>query len=101
MANNKNYKASPQKAVTTRIPLADYGYLLTEAERRGTTVADMLRISCAGFREQQTFDERMRQMEARLKRYNFEIVCAVSGLTDTERKEALRDVQLRLREVRS
>jgi hypothetical protein len=101
MANNYNNKATQQRAVTARFPLSDYTLLLAEAEKHGTTMADMLRICWSRFREQQSLEERLQQLESRLFRRAFEINCAVAGLTSSERQEVLADVKQRLQEVRS
>ena len=101
MTANKKSKGNSPQPITTRLSISDRAALLAEAERRGTTAADMLRISWTAYQEQQKLDERIRSLETRLKRQMFEIVCAVGGLTPSERNEALQDVRRRLQEIRS
>lgn len=97
MATNNNTKA--QQAVTTRFTLGDYANLLAEVERTGSNPSQMLRKSWRVYMEQQSIEVRLAQLESRLTRRMFEIVSAVAGLSATEKKEAMQQAKLALKEV--
>jgi VIT1/CCC1 family predicted Fe2+/Mn2+ transporter len=92
--NNNN----AMRAVTSRFSLSDYMALLAEAERTGSNPSQLLRQAWQVYQEQQQLDERLTQFESRLTRRTFEIVSAVAGLTETERKQAQAQVKQQLRE---
>ncbi|MFT4803559.1 MAG: hypothetical protein ACI9YE_000753 [Psychroserpens sp.] len=97
MATKNNIKA--QQAVTTRFTLGDYMNLLAEVERTGSNPSQMLRKAWHVYMEQQSIEVRLAQLESRLTRRTFEIVSAVAGLSETEKKEALQQAKLALKEV--
>ena len=92
--NNNN----AMRAVTSRFSLSDYMALLAEAERTGSNPSQLLRQAWQVYQEQQQLDERLTQFESRLTRRTFEIVSAVAGLTETERKQAQAQVKQQIRE---
>jgi hypothetical protein len=97
MATNNNTKA--QHTVSTRFTLGDYMNLLAEVERTGSNPSHVLRKSWHVFMEQQSIEVRLAQLESRLTRRMFEIVSAVAGLTETEKKEAMQQAKLALKEA--
>jgi len=97
MAHKYNNKNSQQHSVTTRFPLSDYSKLLSEAEQRGTTLADMLRICWAEYQSNEETEERLQKLESRIFRRVFEVGCATQSLTNSERQEALSEIKSRLR----
>lgn len=82
-----------QRAVTARFPLSDFAELSTEAEKQGTTIADMLRISWRSYCDQRHLDQVLLHMEARLVKVMFETCSAVAGLSDIEREDARSELK--------
>lgn len=89
-----------QRAVTARFPLGDFANLASEAESRGTTIADVLRIAWASYCEQQETKQLFARLEARLIRQMFEVCAATSRLDDKERTEAMSEFKERMQELR-
>lgn len=77
------------KAVTARFSGEDYARLQTEAERRGCTVADVIRSSWTHYQEQQQLQQLLIKMEQRQRKVQFEMLCTTLDLADEERKQAL------------
>lgn len=77
------------KAVTARFSGEDYARLQTEAERRGCTVADVIRSSWTHYQEQQQLQQLLIKMEQRQRKVQFEMLCTTLDLADAERKQAL------------
>jgi hypothetical protein len=84
------------RACSVRLPQILHAHLQDEAEKRGTTVGDVMRDALLRFREQQALSEQIAQLEARFFRKVFEAQCAVAGLTPSEREEAMRDLKQRM-----
>lgn len=77
------------KAVTARFSGEDYARLQTEAERRGCTVADVIRSSWTHYQEQQQLQQLLIKMEQRQRKVQFEMLCTTLDLAAEERKQAL------------
>ena len=92
-------KTKAQYAITTKFTLGDYMALEAEVERTGSNFSQMLRKSWHVYMEKQSIEVRLAQLESRLTRRMFEIVSAVAGLSATEKKEALQQAKLALKEV--
>jgi hypothetical protein len=87
----KNKETS--KAVTARFPLRDYLQLQEEAERRGTTIAEIIRASWSDYQQQRQVQQHLTRLEMRQRKVNFEMLCAVIGLKIEERDQALAQLQ--------
>ena len=92
-------KTKAQYTVSARFPLGDHMNLLAEAERTNSNASHVLRKSWHVFMEQQSIEVRLAQLESRLTRRMFEIVSAVAGLSATEKKEAMQQAKLALKEA--
>lgn len=77
------------RAVTARFSGEDYTRLQIEAERRSCTIADVIRSSWSHYLEQQQMQQLLLRMEQRQRRVQFEMLCAILGLADEDRKHAL------------
>ncbi|MCK8108565.1 hypothetical protein MTF64_16910 [Pseudoalteromonas sp. 2CM41L] len=77
------------KAVTARFSGEDYLRLQTEAERRGCTVADVIRSSWSHYQEQQQLQQLLLKLEQRQRKVQFEMLCTTLDLADKDRKQAL------------
>ncbi|ELI5735569.1 hypothetical protein RRK63_004312 [Vibrio fluvialis] len=97
MANYKKNKAH-LRVVTTRLDLGDYAALIEEAENQGSNPAQMMRTAWSSYKENQSINSRINELESRLTRKIFEIVVAVAGLSCHERKLAMKEVNKRLQE---
>lgn len=81
------------KAVTARFPAHDYFSLLQEAERRGCTIADVIRDAWFQCQQLNHIQQQLLQLENRLIKANFDIFCTVIGLQEDEREQALKNLQ--------
>jgi len=86
------------KAVTARFSLQDYLSLQEEAEKRGCTIADIIRKSWSMYKDQKQISQHLSRFEQRQRATNFEMLCSVIGLQDGEREQAL--LQLKQRGVK-
>ncbi len=93
---NRKLKQEAQRAVTARFPLSDYAEIMREAEERGTTIADMLRLSWNSYLQQKELKYLLTSMESRLVRKVFEISSATVGLDESERKDAMQEFKERI-----
>lgn len=81
------------KAITARFSNEDHLRLLAEAERRSCNVADIIRGAWSHYQQQQQLQQHLLKMEQRQRRFQFEILCTLLGLTNGERKSALASLQ--------
>tara|TARA_Y100001937_G_scaffold89915_1_gene121609 strand:+ start:4179 stop:4460 length:282 start_codon:yes stop_codon:yes gene_type:complete len=81
------------KAVTARFSNEDYLGLHTEAERRGCTIADVIRGSWTHYQQQQQLQQHLLKMEQRQRKVQFEMLCTLLGLNTDERKNAVASLQ--------
>lgn len=88
-----------QRPVTARFPIMEYAELTQEAEKLGTTVADVLRVAWKSYKEQRDVKLLIDRFESRMTRKVFEICSSTAGLSDKERKEALDEVRDRLQKM--
>jgi hypothetical protein len=98
MATYKKTKATTE-TVTARLPIADNAALTVEAERQGSNRSRILCKALSHYLEKQSIESRLAQLENRLTRRMFEIVSAVAGLSEEDRKQAMREAKQHLREV--
>lgn len=77
------------RAVTARFSNEDYTRLQTEAERRGCTIADVVRGSWTHYQEQQQLQQLLLKLEQRQRKVQFEMLCTTLDLADADRKQAL------------
>jgi hypothetical protein len=80
------------KAVTARFSRADYLLLQTEAERRGCSIADVIRGSWQHYQQQQQLQQLLLTIEQRQRKTQFEILCVVLDLATDERNQALKQL---------
>ncbi|WP_421254556.1 hypothetical protein [Aeromonas sp. 600948] len=85
-------KQPTQRAVTVRFSMRDYLDLVNSAEEKNTTIAEVIRQAWASHREQQNLILLLSKLEQQLLLKTFEICAATVGLSDTERKIAVRQV---------
>jgi len=85
-----------QKAITTRFPMRDVLILEEMAEENNTTVAEMIRRSWTTFSTEKDYQRAFLDLEKSLVKKIFEVCCAVSGLSELERKEAEEELISRL-----
>lgn len=85
-------KQQNQKAVTVRFPMSDYLEMVSEAETKNTTTADVIRQVWAGHQKQKSLAALLTQLELRLLRRTFDICAATVGLSVDERGQAARQV---------
>ena len=81
------------KAVTTRFPIQEYVKIQKEAEKRGTTIADVIRSSWYEQQQDNKFIQQLLRLEQRQRRTTFEMLCAAIGLKDHERNQALQELE--------
>tara|TARA_Y100000296_G_scaffold87092_1_gene129767 strand:- start:7226 stop:7507 length:282 start_codon:yes stop_codon:yes gene_type:complete len=77
------------KAVTTRFSGEERVSLQIEAERRGCTVADVIRSSWTHYQEQQHLQQLLLKLEQRQRKVQFEMLCTILDLAESDRKQAL------------
>ena len=92
----RTHKSDTMRACSVRLPQALHAHLLEEAEKRGSTVGDVMRDAIERFREQQALSEQIAALESRFFRKVFETQCAVAGLTQAERAEVLSNLKQRM-----
>lgn len=85
-------KQPTQRAVTVRFSMRDYLDLVNSAEEKNTTIAEVIRQAWANHREQKNLILLLSKLEQQLLLKTFEICAATVGLSDTERKTAVRQV---------
>lgn len=81
------------KAVTARFPVQDYLKLQEEAERRGSTIADVVREAWSQYQQERQVQQHLTRLEIRQRKVNFEMLCAVVGLKTDERDQVLAQLQ--------
>lgn len=89
-----------QRAVTARFTYADFSELTVEAEKRGTTIADMIRISWSSYQKQQDIKQLFSRLEIRLIRQMFEVCSVTAGLNEIERADAMTELKERMEKLR-
>jgi len=87
----RNARHEAPKAVTVRLSHADFIALLQEAEDRGTTNADIIRKAWGLYQEKAEFDLQFRKLESGIVKQMFEVCSATLGLSEAERKAAIRE----------
>jgi hypothetical protein len=85
------------KALSVRFSLYDYQILLRDAEQNNVTIAEMIRISWRNYKHQEDINMKLRELEQRLNKRNFQIVAAVANLDDQERRIAIKKINNSLR----
>ena len=87
------YKKINQKAITVRFPIDDFLAIQEEAEQANSNLAEVLRKCWKSFREQNNNKQEFKKLEAKILKNTFDICCAVQGLTQSEKKEALQELK--------
>ena len=86
------------KPVTVRFSLNDYHILLRDAEQNNVAIAEMIRIAWNSHKQQEDINVKLRELEQRLMKKNFEVVAAVANLDEQERRIAAKKINKNLRE---
>lgn len=81
------------KAVTARFPTQDYLLLQQEAEKRGCTIAEVVRNAWRHYEQQQQMQQQLLRLEQRQRKSIFEMLCSVIGLQPHEREQAIEQLQ--------
>ncbi len=81
-----------QKAVTVRFSMKDYLEMVREAEVKGLSTADIVRLAWASYQAHQSIERLLLKLEQRQLTSTFEICAATIGLSESERKKAARQV---------
>lgn len=82
------YRHQTEKAITVRFSIEDFLDIESEAEERGTNLANMLRIAWMSHKTGLDFDEKLENFRRNLYDDNFKISCVVAGLTEDEIRES-------------
>jgi hypothetical protein len=77
------------KAVTTRFSAEEYLRLQSEAERRGCSIADVIRGAWMHYKEQKSLHQLLLKLEQRQRKVVFEMLCATMDLAADEKAQAL------------
>lgn len=80
------------KAVTARFSRENYLLLQTEAERRGCSIADVVRSSWQHYQQQQQLQQLLLKIEQRQRKVQFEMLCTVLDLAIDERNQAIQQL---------
>lgn len=72
------------KALTTRFSRQEYLSLTSEAEKRGCTIAEVIRSSWRHYQQQRELKQLLLRMEQRQRSDYFKILCSVLNLSDDE-----------------
>ncbi|MBV1932028.1 MAG: hypothetical protein KUG71_09960 [Porticoccaceae bacterium] len=83
------------KAVTARFSIHEYLLLQQEAEKRGCTIADVIRNAWSQYQQQHQVQQQLLRLEQRQRKTTFEMMCTVVGLQASEREQALKQLQQR------
>ena len=87
-------KKMPEKrAVTARFSKEEYLRLQQEAENKGTTITDVVRMSWSAYQEETKIKEYLFLFERRQKIAFFKMLCAVAGLKSAETKEVINKLK--------
>jgi Lon protease-like protein len=76
------------KPVTVKFTMGDYLMMADEAERSGTTVAQVVRESCSHYKKLQQVQEQLIAMEQRQQKVLFEVLSAALNLS-LKKKQAI------------
>jgi capsid protein len=93
----KKFIHQTQKAITTRFSITDYLNIEEEAEKLGTSLADVIRKSWKEYQKENEFKDDLKELENSLVRTVFEVCSAVAGLTSEQREEAKNDLKKALK----
>lgn len=77
-----------EKLISVRLSKDDHNQLAIEAERLGTTVAEVIRKSCVFYLQHQRFEHHLINMERRQTEVLIEVVATMLGL-DERRKDSV------------
>lgn len=91
------FKSTTQKAITVRLAISDYQKIEALAEEKNSNLAEILREAWRNYKKQNDHLRDLQQLEARLLKKIFNICCAVQGLNEQEKIEALAELKSNLR----
>ena len=80
------------KAITIRFSLEDYSKLEEEAEKRASSLANVIRSSWQNYHRYQHYQQLLLRMEQRQRAFHFELLSTLLNLNSAERKEALQNL---------
>lgn len=92
MKNNK-FRHATHASITVRFTVSEYGEIEQTAEEKGSNLAEELRAAWRSSRQQIEIKDALQNIESKLTKNMFLIGAAVSGLSDTERQEALAEIR--------
>jgi Lon protease-like protein len=78
-----------EKTITVRFAQDDHNQMAMEAERLGTTVADVVRKSCLFYQNHRRLEQQLVEMEKRQNEILTEVLSVMLGLTEKQKDEAL------------
>lgn len=78
------------KAITIRFSFEDYYKIQEEAEKRESSLADIVRGSWKSYHQQQQLQQLLSRMEQRQRAFHFELLSTLLNLDSNERKEAFQ-----------
>jgi len=87
----RNARHEAPKAVTVRLSHSDFIALLQKAEEMGTTNADVIRTAWGSYQEKAEVELQFKKLETRMVKQIFEVCSATLGLSETERKAAIKE----------
>lgn len=93
----KKFIHQTQKAVTARFSISDYLKIQNEAEKLGTTLADVLRLCWKDYENKNAVTAELKELESNIIKNVFEVCCAVSGLNSEDRNDAKNELKNVLR----
>jgi len=89
--SKRRHRHEKDRAATARFPQGAYVALAQEAENRGTTIAAIIRMAWASYQEKTEVDLQFRKLESRIVKQMFEVCSATLGLSEAERKAAIKE----------
>lgn len=78
-----------EKTVTVRFAKDDHNQMAIEAERIGTTVADIVRKSCLFYHQHNRFERNLVQMERRQGKLLIEALAVMLHMSEVEKDESI------------
>ncbi|MFT5295005.1 MAG: Lon protease-like protein [Colwellia sp.] len=87
------YKSLTQKAITVRFPISDFQKIEEMAENNNSNLAEVLREAWRTHKKENDHLKDFKQLESRLLKQVFNICCAVHGLSNKEKLDALTELK--------
>ena len=89
----QKFKNQTQKAITARFSISDYLAIEREAEKLGSNLADVIRRAWTVYNSANEFKTDLTILENSIAIQTFNICCAVQGLNEQERADALNELK--------